>query len=62
MAKRSKGGASKGKRKGDDVIDVEVVADSEAPALLPKLGVATVAKPCLIGAAVLALVGAVLPH
>jgi hypothetical protein len=58
MAKKAKGAA-----KRDDVIDVEVVEDSAAvPQHARPLGIATVAKPCLIGALVLTAVGAVLPH
>ncbi len=55
-------GKGKGKVGADGVIDVEVVADSAAPVRGPKLGIATVAKPCLIGAVALTLIGAVLPH
>lgn len=46
----------------DDVIDVEVVEDSEARPQVKPLGIMTVAKPCLIGAAALMLIGTVLPH
>ena len=63
MAKAAKGkGKGKGKVNGDGVIDVEVVDDSAARSRGPKLGIATVAKPCLIGAAVLMAVGSLLPH
>jgi hypothetical protein len=54
----------KGAKVGD-VIDVEVVDDSEAhePSGRPvKFGIGTVARPCLIGIAVLTVVGAVLPR
>ncbi len=58
MSKRAKSAA-----KGDGVIDVDVVQDSAAPhARAPKVGVLTVAKPCLIGIAVLTVVGTALPH
>jgi hypothetical protein len=57
MAKKGKG--AKG---NDDVIDVEVVDDSAARPHVKPLSIMTVAKPCLIGASVLLLVGAVLPH
>jgi hypothetical protein len=62
MARGSKGGA-------DDVIDVEVVDDSADAKHSKKgargtkpLSIGTVVRPCLVGIAVLSVVGALLPH
>ncbi|HEY3834390.1 MAG TPA: hypothetical protein VGO03_19010 [Acidimicrobiia bacterium] len=57
MAKKGKGAKA-----GDGVIDVEVVDDSEARPHAKPLSIMTVAKPCLIGALALMIIGAVLPH